>query len=44
MEPPDESPAPEPDEATVEIGRREMAAQVHATEAIETSLVNAKKL
>ena len=42
--PPDESPAPEPDKATVEIGRQEMAAQVHATEAIETSLVNAKKL
>ena len=43
-EPPDEPPAPEPDEATAEIGRHEMAAFAHATEAIETSLANAKKL
>ena len=31
VEPPDEPPAPEPDEATVEIGRNEMAALMHAT-------------
>ena len=44
MKPPDEPPAPEPDEATAEIGRHEMAAFAHATEAIETSLANATKL
>ena len=31
VEPPDEPPAPEPDEATVEIGRNDMAALMHAT-------------
>ena len=41
---PDEPPAPEPAEATVEIGRVVMAAIVHATEAIETALANAQKL
>ena len=39
--PPDEPPAPEPDEATVEIGRNDMAALMHATRVFAVTMDDA---
>ena len=41
VEPPDEPPAPEPDEATVEMGRNEMAAFMHATQLFDVTMDDA---